>query len=185
MSYFSDETFQNLTQLPESGEYENCTFDSCDFQESDFSQFQFIDCVFESCNLSNGKMKGTGLQGCSFHSCKLLGIHWEEAKEFGIRLQFDDCKLNHSSFFQMKLPRTLFRHCDLSDVDFTGSELKESSFAGSRMLNVQFGDCNLEKCDFRSAMDYRLFPDKNRIKGAKFSKDGLEGLLTAFGIIVE
>lgn len=185
MNYHCDETINQLSSLPESGEYENCTFVSCDFQEADFRDFLFVDCRFQDCNLSNSQLKGAGMQGIEFHSCKLMGIHWEDAKEFGLRLRFESCLLNHSSFFQMKLSKTLFRDCDLSDCDFTGSDLKESVFTGSRMLNAQMEDCGLEKCDFRNAISYRIHPDQNKIKGARFSRDGIEGLLGQYGIVID
>ena len=43
----------------------------------------------------------------------------------------------------------------------------------------------LEKADLRTAYDYQFDPEQNRIKGAKFSVQGLPGLLTRFQIKVE
>jgi hypothetical protein len=43
----------------------------------------------------------------------------------------------------------------------------------------------LEKADFRDAINYRIDPGINKMKKAKFSRDGLPGLLTRFDIIIE
>jgi len=43
----------------------------------------------------------------------------------------------------------------------------------------------LEKADFREATNYFIDPEKNRIKKAKFSLNGLPGLLIPYDIIIE
>jgi hypothetical protein len=43
----------------------------------------------------------------------------------------------------------------------------------------------LEKADFRTAFNYSINPETNRIKKAKFSKEGLNGLLDKYDIEIE
>jgi fluoroquinolone resistance protein len=43
----------------------------------------------------------------------------------------------------------------------------------------------LEKADFRTAYNYSIDPEKNRIKKAKFSIFGVTGLLDKYDIEIE
>lgn len=52
------------------------------------------------------------------------------------------------------------------------------------MEGSRFGGTNLELADFRSAWGFAFDPDENRMKGAKFSKEGLAGLLAKYAIKV-
>lgn len=77
-----------------------------------------------------------------------------------------------------------FLQCNLREVDFTFAELTEASFDGCDLLGATFVDSNLEKADFRNAVNVALDPDQNRIKKAKFSRDGLAGLLQKYQLEV-
>jgi fluoroquinolone resistance protein len=48
-----------------------------------------------------------------------------------------------------------------------------------------FENTHLEKADFRTAYNYHLDPESNRLKGAKFSFHGLPGLLGKYGLEIE
>jgi hypothetical protein len=52
-------------------------------------------------------------------------------------------------------------------------------------MGAIFENTNLEKCDFRSAYNYVIDPQNNKIKKAKFSKEGAIGLLRAFDIVID
>ena len=95
------------------------------------------------------------------------------------------CQLNFSSFYQLKIPKTQFINCKLEEVDFTESQLQEVIFDGSNLKNAIFEATNLEKSDFTSALHFSIDPDANRLKGAKFSKDNLIGLLHKYKISIE
>jgi hypothetical protein len=49
-------------------------------------------------------------------------------------------------------------------------------------MDALFDRTNLEKANFSTAQYYRIDPNTNNIKRAKFSLDGLPGLLTAYNI---
>jgi len=51
-------------------------------------------------------------------------------------------------------------------------------------LNATFDKTMLEKADFRTAYNYSIDPDNNRIKKAKFSQSGLGGLLHKYDIVI-
>jgi uncharacterized protein YjbI with pentapeptide repeats len=58
-------------------------------------------------------------------------------------------------------------------------------FKNCDLLNTSFMQTNLEKADFRTAINYSFDPELNKIKKAKFSLDGLPGLLMKYNIDIE
>ena len=114
----------------------------------------------------------------------MLGLRFENCNEFGLTLSFDSCKLDHSSFYKLKLKKTIFKNNQLHEVDFTGCDLSSSTFDYCDFLNATFDRTNLEKADFRTATHYRIDPDKNSIRKAKFSQPGLAGLLAKYDILI-
>lgn len=187
-SFFSDQTFSkinpNQTSL-ESGDYENCTFKHCDFSGLNFSKFKFIDCEFQECNFSLALISNTSFQDVHFTDCKMLGLRFDSANQFGLSLHFENCTLNHSSFYQCKLPKIKFVDSQLQEVDFTESDLSDSLFDGCDLMHAIFDQTNLEKADFRTAIHFQIDPEKNKIKKAKFSVNGLVGLLSKYQIQID
>jgi uncharacterized protein YjbI with pentapeptide repeats len=78
-----------------------------------------------------------------------------------------------------------FSNCDLHETDFSMAELIQSTFDQCNLAGAVFDATNLEKADFRTSFNFTINPVTNRIKKARFSKDGLEGLLTHLDIIIE
>lgn len=68
------------------------------------------------------------------------------------------------------------------EVDFSQADLSGASFLGSELSGAVFDQTNLEKADFREAENYRIDPESNRIKIARFDLEGLPGLLGKYGI---
>ena len=180
---FENEFFEKTkSTLIERGSYENCRFSEIDFSSCNFSGFKFLDCEFIECNLSLCNPNNVFFQNVKFDSCKMLGIHFEYANPFGLAFFFESCVLNHSSFYQMKLKGIKFSNCQLHEVDFSETDLAQASFQASDLTNALFDRSNLENADFRSASNYIIDPDKNKIKKAKFSISGIPGLLFKYGI---
>jgi hypothetical protein len=50
------------------------------------------------------------------------------------------------------------------------------------LAGALFDQTNVSKADFRSAFNFVIHPSINQIKKAKFSQDGLAGLLQGFDI---
>ena len=99
------------------GEYENCTFNNCNFSNSDLSGIKFSDCEFLGCDLSLAKLARTDFQDIKSNDCKMLGLHFENCNEFGLSISFVNCRLNHSSFYKLKLKKP---YSKLQEADFTG-----------------------------------------------------------------
>lgn len=167
------------------GEYDNCTFVNCDFSESDISNITFLECEFTDCNFSNVLSKNTSFQEVVFYNCKLLGTKFNDCNDFLLSLQFENCQLNLASFYKLKLKNTSFKDCNLQEVDFTETDLSNSVFNNCDLSRVIFDHTILEKVDFRTATNYVIDPEINRLKKAKFSSDGVIGLLRKYNIEVE
>jgi uncharacterized protein YjbI with pentapeptide repeats len=179
--YLADQTFEKIQQLAY-GEYENCTFRSCNLEGADLKNFQFVGCRFEDCNLSLVKLSGASLQQVQFIGCKMQGLHFEACNPFLLEYQFEHCVLNLSSFYQTKSKKTTFHTCVLHEVDFTEADFSEGKFTECDLAGALFDRTILEKADFRSAYNYTISPALNRLKKARFSQDGLAGLLSDIGI---
>jgi len=181
MEEFFEQKFSQLSALKK-GDYDSCSFTQCDLPSADLSGFRFLNCEFDSCNLSNVQLNNTAFQEVYFKQCKMLGLRFGDCKVFGFEISATDCPLNHSSFFEVNLRKTRFKACQLHEVDFTGADLHEASFDGCDLLHANFEQSNLEHADFRTAINYQIDPDLNKLKNARFSADGLAGLLSKYGI---
>lgn len=167
------------------GEYENCTFINCDFSEANLSDINFLECEFIGCNFSLVKLTNTSLREVRFKKCKLLGLHFEDCNNLLITIDFEDCILNISSFYKLKLKKTRFINSNIIDVDFTETDLNKSIFENCDLKSTTFQNTNLEGADFRSSYNYSIDPDLNRIKKAKFSIQWIAGLLDKYDIDIE
>lgn len=179
-----DENFDNIS-LPAKGQYENCTFNNCDFAHQDLSGFTFINCTFNGCNLSLAKMGGTAFREVKFKDCKIIGVRFDHCKPFGLAFSFDGCQLGHSSFFKMKIKKTVFSNSHLQEADFTETDLTGAVFNNCNLLQTIFDNTILDNADFRSSYNYSIDPETNRMKKAKFSIAGISGLLAKYDIVIE
>ncbi|WP_026995901.1 pentapeptide repeat-containing protein [Flectobacillus major] len=168
----------------EKGEYENCVFINCNFHALNLSNYVFIDCQFIDSNLSTVSLNQTALRGITFKNCKLLGLIFDTCNDFLLALIFENCVLNHSSFYKRKLKKTVFKNTSLQEVDFSEADLSQAVFDNCDFFNATFGRTNLEKADLRTSYNYVLDPENNRIKKAQFSLSGLSGLLLKYDIVV-
>lgn len=182
--YVVEQSFERLSTL-EAGEYELCDFVQCDFSNLDFSEYKFVECTFRECNLSLLKLEKTAVRNCQFYQCKMLGLRFDACNPFGLSFRFENCQLNHSSFFNVVVKKTYFKQCQLQEVDFTDADLSGAIFEECNLSLAHFERTNLEKADLRTARDFIIDPEQNRLKKAKFSMQGLPGLLSKYGLEIE
>ena len=76
-------------------------------------------------------------------------------------------------------------HSLLEETDFTESDLTNSIFDHCNLANAIFDSTILNKVDFRTAYNYRIDPEHNSIKKARFSMLGIAGLLNKYDIDIE
>lgn len=171
-----DQVFERLHILTTT-RHEACQFRNCNFERQYFTNYKFIDCYFENCNLSLLEAEGIMLQDCQFENCKIVGFQFSKATSFNISFSFNNCILDHSSFYGLNINKTIFKDCSIKEVDFENTDLRLSIFDNCNLERTIFHNTNLQQADFRTAYNYILDPDANKIKAAKFSKEGLAGLL--------
>ena len=114
-----------------------------------------------------------------------MGLHFENCNPFLFSIDFDRSTVNLSSFYKLNLKRTRFKKSSLQEVDFTEADLSAVVFDQCDLSGAIFENTILEKSDFRSAFNYRIDPEVNRLKKARFSLAGVAGLLDKHGIIIE
>lgn len=166
-------------------DFENCQFIQCNFASADLSECRFEDCRFEQCDLSNANISETAFQNIRFDSCKLIGLQFDTCNSFLLAFQFKQCILNYASFYQLKIPGTRFTKCNIEEADFTNTILNSAIFNECNLNGSMFENTQLEKADFYTSSHLIINPETNNIRGARFSLENIEGLLTKYNIVVE
>lgn len=181
---------QNIHFVPDAShalpddEYEACTINGGQLTGADWSNKTFIQCTFTDCDLSNITLHHTGFQQVRFVRCKMMGLHFDDCNPFLLELAFEHCNLSFSLFSGLKLPKTVFQSCLLEGADFENADLTGSEWPDSDLRDALFENTILEKADFTTAVHFRISPHRNRIKKARFSAQGLIGLLREWDIVV-
>ena len=186
--YFEDLVVvkQNFTEKTlEKGTYEGCSFEHCIFNSTDISTIQFLDCNFESCDLSLAIIKGTAFRDVKFKDCKMQGLHFEDCSQFLFDARFENCNLNHSTFYNLPMKNTFLKNCSCKEVDWSGADLTGATFDQTDLYFSKFDQTNLEKADLSTAYNFSIDPEKNKIKKAKFSIEGLAGLLGKYDLKIK
>jgi uncharacterized protein YjbI with pentapeptide repeats len=185
--YYEEETFTSLqpTENDLAGkEFELCTFENCNFSEADFSHTKFTECNFINCNLAMVKLTNTSLKTVDFQNCKLTGVDFSECNDFIFAVGFTGSILDFASFIKMEVKNTHFCDCHIHEANFTRSNLENAVFENCDLKGAIFSHTKLMKCDFVSAYNFIIDPNENNVRKAKFSLDGLPGLLQKYRIIV-
>ena len=117
--------------------------------------------------------------------CKMIGLHFDDCAPFFSAPVFENCQLSLSSFLECKLQGVVFSKCILDEADFTGADLTSANFEGSSLAKTVFENTNLSKADLRDAVHYQIDPNKNKLRKARFSLEGCQGLLVYFGVIID
>lgn len=166
-------------------EFDSCEFLNCNFSETDLSDCDFIDCKFENCNLGLTKLNGTGLKNVRFNKCKLTGVDFSFCSDFLFDVGFIGCIFSYAIFFKNSLVKSVFDDCTLNEAQFTESDLREAEFKNCSLSGTVFIRNNMEGADFRTAENYIIDPELNRMKNALFSLQGVSGLLFKYDIVIE
>ena len=98
---------------------------------------------------------------------------------------FKDCLLDYAKFYKLKLKKMQFINCSMISVDFMNSDLTEAVFDNCNLRRAVFIDTIANKADFTTSYDYTIDPEKNKIKKAQFSLEGLKGLLEKYDIVIK
>jgi len=183
-----DETFTKITADAIKGSnraFENCRFISSDLSYADLSGMVFTDCYFEGCNLSLIKLSDTGLQDIKFKDCKLSGADFSKARDFLFEVNFDNCILDNTIFFKKKNKGAKFTDCQMVETDLTEADFTDAQFVNCNLNRAFFNRTILKNADLRTSYNFIIDPDINNLKKARFSMQGLPGLLAKFDIRID
>jgi len=114
-----------------------------------------------------------------------MGINFTDCNDFLFAVKFDGCILDYASFVRKKMVKTSFTRSSLKNADFTESDLSGSVFPDSDLTDAIFYRTMLKESDFSAAMNFIIDPELNNIKKAKFSLQGVVGLLNKYDIKIE
>ena len=120
-----------------------------------------------------------------FRDCKMLGLHFEHCNTLGFECSFQGCNLTHSSFFGLKIKKTLFSNTLLYECDFANADLSDAVFEKCDLSGTVFENTTLEKADLRTAYNYSIDPELNMLKKAIFGLSGLAGLLNKYNLEID
>lgn len=165
-------------------QFEDCRFKNCDLQTVNFAGCDFSTTTFESCNLSMVKFGYIGLDKVHFTGCKMVGADFTTVKDFLFNPKFTDCILDYAAFMKKKNRKGRFDKCSLKGADFSDADLTEALFSQCDLSLAVFMNTLLNGANFTTAHSYTIDPERNSIRKARFSSDGLAGLLTNYGIII-
>lgn len=186
--YIEDKTFDKVNYKTKPliiGEYEKCIFFHCDFSETNLYAIVFSECEFLGCNFSLANIAKTAFRKVKFKDCKLLGLRFDYINDFLLAFEFENCNLNLSCFQGLKIRATKFINCTLQEVDFCNTDLSNSILHNCDLTRATFLNTILEKADLRTAYNFSIDPELNRIKKARFSTNGISGLLDKYDIEIE
>jgi uncharacterized protein YjbI with pentapeptide repeats len=130
------------------------------------------------------KLNGTSLLGVDFVQCKIMGVSFIKSSSFGLDVRFTESVISNCNFSGMKMKKSIFRQCEISDTDFIDSDLTGSDFSGSTFSGAVFNHTNLSKTDFTEARGYLIHPLNNVIKKAIFSMPDAVSLIEQLDVII-
>lgn len=180
-----DQTFTKITAeslTAKKSTFENCRFINCNFSYADLSKQVFTDCEFEGCNLSLVKLTETGLQDIRFKDCKLSGADFSKSQDFLFAVNFESCILDNAIFYKKKNKGAKFLDCSMVETDFTEADLTDVIFDNCNLNRAFFDHTILKNAELSTSYNFIIDPDNNEVKKAKFSVQGLPGLLAKYGI---
>lgn len=83
------------------------------------------------------------------------------------------------------MKKTLFKECSIKEANFAETDLSGAVFSKCDLSRTTFQQSDLSGVNFLTAINYSIDPEINNIKKARFSADGVLGLLDKYDIIIE
>lgn len=180
MNTIYDQTFSNTSI--DRATYDNCIFIDCDFSIVELNDYNFVESRFVRCNFTNTNIANTGMKDVVFEECKMLGLDFQHASPFLLKLDCQNCMMHYANFTSMSLKLSTFIDCDLTEADFTSADLSGINLSNCNMGRAIFDNSILEKTNFKGSINISFHPAHNKIKGALIPRAELGGLVTVFGI---
>lgn len=166
-------------------DFESCIFTRCDFTQCDFTGVVFIDCVFIDCNFYGARINYVAFRDVSFRNCDFSEVNWAMVDPLLFIVSFTGCRMDYAKFYTLKLKGTLFANSSFIAADFMNADLTDVVFDNCNLHKAVFIDTVANKADFTTSFNYTIDPERNKLKKASFSKDGLAGLLSKYDLVIK
>lgn len=166
-------------------DFERCTFTGCDFTQCDYTGTAFIDCDFIGCNFSEAKISYVSFRGAFFNNCNFTAVNFSMCDPLLFAVEFKECRLDYAKFYTLKIKGTIFTDCSMIAADFMKTDLTGVMLDNCDLHQSVFIDAIANGADFTTSYNYTIDPERNKLKRARFSQDGLKGLLAKYDIIVK
>ena len=158
-------------------EFESCTFNNCTFSACNFIDITFIDCIFNDCIFTQAKINHVGLRTVTFNRCDIKEVNFAMCSKLIFEVCFNDCVLDFSKFYALKIKGTPFINCSLIAVDFMAADLTEVLFENCDLYRSEFAKSIANKANFKTSYNYTIDTKTTKLKIDVFSSVGLNGLL--------
>ena len=112
----------------------------------------------------------------------MIGINFSSTEDFLFEVKFVECNIDYAIFDRKKLTKTQFQNCSLKETSFINTNLSYATFENCNFNKAIFENTILIGADFSTSHHFAIDPEKNTIRKAKFSNDGILGLLGKYDI---
>jgi uncharacterized protein YjbI with pentapeptide repeats len=121
----------------------NSGFARSDLSAATLEAATLASCRLEGCKLTGTRLNRAVLKDVTFIECRADIAQFQFARLE--RVRFERCQMRSAFFNGAKLAKTVFEQCDLSEADFsqsdvTGSDLRRSRIEGIRIAPDQLRD---------------------------------------------
>ena len=189
--FYQGETFANYDpgELLENAEFEDCVFDHCRWLGTRVQNCRFNACTFDHCNFFRRGVQLYHHERClAAEQCvPLHGVGRAAGQKRGVPAvwQNQNCAFRYNDFSGMALNGFDWTGAELQQCTFDDTRLAGASFYGVRLGGTRFTRCDLQKADLRTAEEYAIDLETNKLKGARFSFPDVVRLLDGTGIVIE
>ncbi|MFC0777537.1 pentapeptide repeat-containing protein [Flavobacterium sp. HJSW_4] len=185
--YFLDKEYNAIIYAKDDlnfKDFECCVFNNCNFSACTFLAVTFIDCVFNDCIFTEAKINYVAFRTATFNRCEIKDVNFAMCDKLIFEIEFNDCILDFSKFYTLKLKGTFFTNCSLIAVDFMATDLTSVVFYNCDLYRAEFNKAIANKTDFKTSYNYTIDPSKTKLKKAIFSLNEVKGLLFKHDVIV-
>lgn len=185
--YFLDKEYNNIIYDRDGAnfkDFECCVFNNCNFSASTFLAVTFIDCVFNDCIFNEAKINYVAFRTATFNRCEIKEVNFAMCDKLIFEIHFNNCTLDFSKFYTLKIKGTTFTNCSLVAVDFMATDLTSVIFDNCDLYRSEFNKAIANKADFKTSYNYTIDPSKTKLKKAIFALKEVKGLLFKHDVIV-
>ncbi len=126
----------------ESVEFSQCRFRGADLSGTRLDRVDFTDCLVENSNVANLRTESGTLVRVRHRLSRMTGFTL--IKGLLRDVEFDECRLDLSSWRFTDFQATRFTNCNLTGADFTEADLTGAEFVGCDLTAAQFDKAKMD-----------------------------------------